>query len=119
MTKGRKKDEDDGSDSGAAEGDDSQKPKRKVKKGATKTKHAKGKSKKTMKEKKTKPGRNQAQYEPGSLEAAMAAMEKSEEEARNKMEVNLLSDEEQEEDSRFTVCPNFQTNEISCCKKKW
>lgn len=116
LTKGRKKDEEDGSDSGAAQGDNSEKPKKKA---SAKTKHTKGKSKKTMKEKKKKPGKNQADFQPCSLQAAIAAMEKSEEKARKKTEVNLLSEEEQEaeEGGRF-MSKRIKLYVANCCEKK-
>ena len=117
LAKGHKKDEDDGSDSGAAEGDDSEKPKKRGKNASAKKAASakKGKSKKTMKEKKKKPGKNQADLAPGSLQEAMAAMEKSEEKARQKTEVNLLSEEEQEveEDSRFLPKQMNMLKEVS------
>lgn len=101
LAKGGKKDDE--HDEGSSAGDDgSEEPKKKQKKQKAKSKtKAAGKKKKPAKEKKKKHERNQADVEPGSLEAAVAAMDAAETRAKEKTEISLLSDGEQDSADMF------------------
>lgn len=99
LAKGGKKDDE--NDEGSSAGDDgSEEPKKKQKKQKAKSKtKASKQKKKPAKERKKK--RSQADENPGSLEAAMAAMDAAETRAKEKTEVSLLSEDEQDSADMF------------------
>ncbi len=123
LAKGGKNDdeEDDGSEDGD-DGSEETKKKQKKQRAKAKTKTTKQK-KKPAKEKKKKRERNQADLEPGSLEAAVAAMDAAETRAKEKTEVNLLSEDEQDSADMspwFKAFLNLTSFICTCCRTlKW